>query len=164
MELGCAERPPRCREKQLLSEPASRHDERPTRADHHVIDVALSSRQLQIVQNRVRLRQLLQTLTGGALVLRNRVKPRRLRLEPSGDGATLVGMMRGTPSGYSTFDHGCTLFVLDTDPAARTASPHRRPENSAPWMDGVSRWSPHTNRPSPSDTACLGWNGGCESG
>ena len=28
--------------------------------------------------------------------------------------------------------------------SATTASPHRRPENSAPWIEGVSRWSPAT--------------------
>ena len=35
---------------------------------------------------------------------------------------------------------------------ARTASAARRPDTSAPCWDGVSRWSPATNRPSPSST------------
>ena len=47
---------------------------------------------------------------------------------------------------------------------ASTASPQRRPEYSAPWMEPVSRWSPQTNSPSPSDTRCLGGNGGRCSG
>ena len=43
---------------------------------------------------------------------------------------------------------------------ATTASPQRRPENSAPWIDAVSRWSPQTNRPSPRSTRCFGANAG----
>lgn len=38
----------------------------------------------------------------------------------------------------------------------RMASAVRRPENIAPWSDAVSRWSPHTQRPSSSRTL---WRG-----
>nr|WP_306745200.1 hypothetical protein [Saccharothrix yanglingensis] len=46
-----------------------------------------------------------------------------------------------------------------TDPrSAGTARAARRPDTGAPWMDGVSRWSPHTYRRGARRTALRsGW-------
>ncbi len=42
----------------------------------------------------------------------------------------------------------------------RTAAAVRSPLNMAPWIEAVSRWSPHTNIPSPRSTRRRGFRGG----
>ena len=69
---------------------------------------------------------------------------------------------RSQPS--SSVRHGGCPTTSDAHRAVATASPQRRPEKSAPWIDGVSRWSPHTNTPSPTNTERFGANGGRWSG
>ena len=94
------------------------------------------------------------------LPLRSRLRSvfaqRRPHPEPTRERARRDPRRRGTRPPEVRFGHdhrAGAARALPRTHAVRIASAVRRPETNAPWIEPVSRWSPHTHRCSPTRTS-----------